>query len=160
MYSEYIHSAVVKDLECLGYRKVVFETDQEPAMVALQERIERSREDQTILESSPIDESQSSGVCEKVFQEVVGMTRTPKLALGESLGWRILRDHLITTWFVEYASISICVFREGQDKRTPMERHKGSDRDVNPMAKLGEAIWYRFLDADDKAGNNLNKTKS
>ena len=160
LYSDYIHSAVLKDLEYLGYKKIVFKTDQEPAMIALQERIQRSREDQTILENSPVDESQSNGVCEKAVQEVEGMTRTLKLALEERLKWRIPHDHAIMTWLVEYASILICLFREGKDKRTPMERHKGSDRDVRPIAEFGEAIWYRVLGADDKDGNKLNKMEA
>ena len=45
------------------------------------------------------------------------------------------------TWLVEYAAIRIFLYREGRDKLTPIERHKGKDRDVRPIAEFGESVW-------------------
>ena len=55
---------VCKDIESLGYKDVVIKTDNEPAMLTLQEEIKSRRVDKTILENSPVGESQSNGIAE------------------------------------------------------------------------------------------------
>ena len=44
VYSQYLTKAVVEDMKALGHPKLVFKTDQEPAMVALQECVEVARD--------------------------------------------------------------------------------------------------------------------
>ena len=57
-YSQYLRSAVLRDIESLGHGKIVFKTDGEPACNAPQEQIRSSRSAPTVLENSPVDESQ------------------------------------------------------------------------------------------------------
>ena len=63
-YSSYTVDVVVQDLKMLDRKKCILKSDQEPAMLALQERVQQARsgtEEHTILENSPVDESQSNG---------------------------------------------------------------------------------------------------
>ena len=67
-YSTFAVNALLQDIRFLDHKKIILKTDQEPAMVALQERIRQLRIDpgeQTILENSPVGESQSNGVVKK-----------------------------------------------------------------------------------------------
>ena len=88
-YSQYLVNAVLRDLDHPAHGKNVYETDQEPAMVALQERVRQARLQPTILETSPVEQFQSNGVVEKAVQEVEGVMRTLISALAERPNWRI-----------------------------------------------------------------------
>ena len=64
-YSDYIVSAVCRDLDSLPHGKLIFKTDQEPATLALQEQVKARREAETLLEKSPVAEHQSNGDVER-----------------------------------------------------------------------------------------------
>ena len=109
-YSLYVINAILRDIEHLGHKKIVFKTDQEAAMKGLQERIRMARSDQTILENSPVEESQSNGVVEKAIQEVEGMVRTLKSALEERIGHKIKPESPILGWLIEHAASLITMY--------------------------------------------------
>ena len=70
-YSAYTVDAVVNDLQMMDRKKCILKSDQEPAMKGLQEMVQRRRcgeGEQTILENSPVDESQANGVVEKAIK--------------------------------------------------------------------------------------------
>ena len=64
-YSRYLRAAVLRDIAGLGHGKMVFKTGGEPACKVLQFQVRSGRDAQTILENSPVDESQSNGPGEK-----------------------------------------------------------------------------------------------
>ena len=155
-YSRYLRSAVLKDINGMGHKKMVFKFDGEPACKALQEQVREGRDAITILENSPVDESQSNGVVEKAIQEVEGMVRTLKNALEERLRWRIEPDHPVLTWLVEWAATLINLYRVGKDGKTPVQRHKGDDRRHRAIAEFDEAIWYMPLSSNDAKLNKMD----
>ena len=55
----HVHGAeqLIRDIEELGYKKVILKADNEPAMHALQEEVKKRRQDETLLENSPVGES-------------------------------------------------------------------------------------------------------
>ena len=92
----------------LGYRKVVFKGDQEPALQKLLDHVGMAvgenvtREDrraeigdaqgnQTIREESPVGESQSNGEVENAIQRIQGMYRTMKDDMEANLGQKNTR---------------------------------------------------------------------
>ena len=154
-YSAYLVNAVLRDIEHMGHKKMVFKTDQESAMVALQERIRQSRSDPTVLENSPVEQSQANGVVEKAVQEIEGMVRTLVSALEERIRWRIPHDSPIMGWIVEYAAVLINLFRVGRDHKTPNERHKGGERNIRPIAEFGESVFYRPLGVKKEDMNKM-----
>ena len=88
-YSAYIISAVVKDIDSLGYKRIRFRIDQEPSMVALQSRVKRGREEETVLLNSKVKDSQGNGVVEQAVQDSEGQLRPLKIALELRIGERI-----------------------------------------------------------------------
>ena len=68
----HVHGAeeICKDIDALGYKDVVFKTDNEPAMHTLQEEVKSRRVDRTILENTPVGESQSNGKVERTIRTV------------------------------------------------------------------------------------------
>ena len=143
-YSTYVINAVLQDIGFLDHKKIILKTDREPAMTALQERIWRLRiypGEQTILENSPVGESQANGVVEKAVQEVEGMIRTLKSALEERLKVKIEAGSPIMPWLVEYSAVLLNVYRVGKDQKTAMDRHKGV-KHIRPIAEFGESIGF------------------
>ena len=110
-YSQYLVNTVLRDLEQLAHGKMVFKTDQELAMMALQERLRQARQQPTVLENSPVEQSQSNGVVEKAVQEVEGIVRTLVSALEERINWRIPPNAPVLAWLVEYSAVLINMYR-------------------------------------------------
>ena len=77
---------VVSDVEKLGHTKVILKTDQEPAIRDVQRAVKNKRSQNTILENSPVGESQSNGVVERNIQTIVAQIRTMKDALEKRYG--------------------------------------------------------------------------
>ena len=62
VYSEYLLKAAVADLVALGHKRLILKTDQEPAMVALQECVKAASNSELILRDSPVGKSPSNRV--------------------------------------------------------------------------------------------------
>ena len=62
---EYVAEAIADDIETMGGTEVILKTDQEPAMVDLAKEIHVIRKLKTVLENSPVGDSQSKGLAEK-----------------------------------------------------------------------------------------------
>ena len=77
----YCVSQVVRDLEYLGYPKMILKSDQEPAILDLRNAVAKQCKElgmEVLPESSPVAESQSNGVVERAIQEIEGLVRTLK----------------------------------------------------------------------------------
>ena len=57
-YSAYTVAAVVKDIDSLGYKRIGLRSDNERSMTALQDRVKRAREEETVLLNSKVRDSQ------------------------------------------------------------------------------------------------------
>ena len=69
-------------MKLLGYRKIIFKSDNEPAIIALKQGVREMTSDMEIIfEESPVGESSSNGEIEAVIKSVQGMVRTLKSAL-------------------------------------------------------------------------------
>ena len=106
VYSEYFTKAAVADLVALGHKRLILKTDQEPAMVALQECVKAASNSEIILRNSPVGESQSNGVVEKAVRDIEDQIRTLKDAAECRLNIRIGVKSPLLTWLVEHAAWS------------------------------------------------------
>ena len=125
----------------LGYNKLVFRGDQEPALRVMMSRIKMLSGEQCTLEDTPVGESQSNGAVESAVKEIRGMYKTMRSDVETNYGKTIPGSHPIHTWAVRHASSTR--FREsmGQDGRTAYSRIKG--RNFNKeIVKIGECVWY------------------
>ena len=50
---------LLKDIERLGHKKLCLKSDGEPALVAIQEEVQKIRSDETLLENSPAGDSRA-----------------------------------------------------------------------------------------------------
>ena len=73
-------------LDQLGCMKYILKSDQEPASVELNESWKRGRDDDIIMEESPVEDSRSHGYVERAVQTVQGQVRTLKSALEGRMG--------------------------------------------------------------------------
>ena len=84
----YAIKRVGQDIGLLGYRKFIFKSDNEPAIRALKEAIKNERQEEIIMEESPVGESASNGEVEAAIKQVEGMFRSIKSGLEERLNRR------------------------------------------------------------------------
>jgi hypothetical protein len=139
---------VVDNLDTLGYKDIVFKSDQEPAILSLGELIKASWNGNMALECSPVGESQSNGMIERAIQTWEGQVRTMKDALETRIGTAIPPDHPLLTWLLQHAAALQRRCTVGGDGRTPQQRIKGRSS-TRPTAEFGERVWYRPVKIGD-----------
>jgi hypothetical protein len=134
-----------QDIKNLGYREVIIKTDQEPSIKNLKEKVmnELGFESQieSILEESPVGESQSNGEIEEVARTVGGQVRTMKQALEDRYNTIITAEHQSMPWSVRYAAQTINRCRILEDGRTPYQNMKGR-KFKRKIAEIGECVYY------------------
>ena len=143
----YISQRAAKIIGSLGYKDVVVKCDQEPAIKELQKEIreemrqkieqaaksirEELGEDRirvehgnaTLVENSPVGESQSNGVVERAIQSVQEQVRVIKNTIEEEANMKIKADAHIWPWLIEYAAFTLYAFKvDDDDGLTALER--------------------------------------
>ena len=115
-----------QDIKNLGYREVIINTDQEPSIKNLKEKVmnELGVESQieAIPEESPVGESQSNGEIEAVAKIVGGQVRTMKQALEDRYNTQITAEHQSMPWLVRHAAQTINRCRILEDGRSPYQK--------------------------------------
>ena len=116
-----------RDLIKWGIRgDVILKCDQEEALKDFVNELTKLRNAilgvRTIVEHSPVRESQSNGFIEAGVKTVEGMVRTMKLNFLHEC---IEVDHPIFYWLVEHAADVSTKFQKGVDGKTAYERLKG-----------------------------------
>ena len=104
---DYVAEAITEDIDTMGGTEVILKTDQEPAMVDLAKTIQVLRKLETVLENSPVGDSQSNGLAEKGIQEIAGQMRVIKLSMEAAYQCRIPINHPIIPWLVEWAPATL-----------------------------------------------------
>ena len=104
VYSQYLTKSAVADLVALGHNRIILKTDQEPAMVALQECVKAASNVEMIIRNSPVGESQSNGVVEKAVRDIEDQVRTLKDAAESRMNIRIGVKSPLPAWLVEHAA--------------------------------------------------------
>ncbi len=135
---------IEEDIRNMGYQAVtiVIKGDQEPSIVAIQEKIINNRkEGKTIPENSPVGESSSNGMVERAIRSVQGQIRTIKDQVETKTGRRIERGSTIFKWIVEWAAATITRYRINSNGKTAMAEIKGR-QGRSQIAGFGEKVLY------------------
>ena len=90
-------------LDVLGYKKYVMKSDQEPAILERKEQVRMSRDEEVIMEESPV-EDRSNGYIERAIQSVRDQVRTMKSSLESRLKGEIKADHPALPWLIMHAA--------------------------------------------------------
>ena len=140
---------IVKDLDYLGYKRVVFRSDQEPSIIALLRAVRGRWTGEVVPEVSAVGDPQSNGAAESAVNVAKGRIRTAKGALEEAAKVKIPDDHDLLSWLVTFSVGVHRRFAVGRDGRTPYERIVGR-RCLTPPAEFGESVWWLPLPAGAK----------
>ena len=139
--SEHGAKVLHEDLKKLGYGTILLKCDGEPALKAVQEEVARQRTGQTLLENSPVGDSQANGAAERAVQSVSAQIRAVRLGLEQRLGAQVSGSHPLTTWIVEHASDLLNKFLKGDDGKTPYQRLRGKTFQGTTV-EFGERVHY------------------
>lgn len=117
---------VCRDLKRLGhFGRVTLRSDQEPALVSFLEEVAKLRGAAgTVLEHSPVGESQANGRAERAVRTFEEILRVHKLALEGRIGENISVQHSVFPWLIEFVAVVINKHLVGKDGRTAYERMK------------------------------------
>ncbi len=142
---------MVKDMEELDKAHCILKTDGEPAIIALQNRIQALREGRTVPRNPPAYNPQSNGPCEKAVHDVTAHLRTLKLALESRLKVEIDDNLPIVQWLIEHAVFLLNKFGVGPDGMTPFERLTGR-KWKRPVLEVGEVCLAKLAIRRDNRG--------
>ena len=125
----YVVECVVRDIEWLGYSRVILKSDNEPAIVkVLRESLKSLRVEgieQAAEEHSPPYDPQANGEIEQAVGAVKGKSRTIVHALEQRIGRKVPPTHPIMTWLMENVAAGMCRRNRGGDGMTPYRRVQG-----------------------------------
>ncbi len=153
--NEFTVQQVVGDIDLTGFTDILFKTDNEPSMTAIQEEVKKRRPHRTILENSIKGQSKSNGFIENANRFLASQVRTLRSDLQSKIGQIIDRNHVIITWLVKCASSLLNLFHIGSDGKTAYERRKG--KKTHPLlVPFGEKVMYKPLPTSKSKKNALD----
>ena len=143
---DWLAQQVVADIESVGLanERIITKTDQEPAIVQLQQEVAKQRKEAgTALENSRVGDSDSNGKIERAIREVKGLIRTFRCDIEGKTGKTVKLSDPIVPWIVRHAAYVITRCRVGSDGKTALQRIKG--RKVNvPWVPFGETVLFKL----------------
>ena len=143
---DWLGEKLVQDFLRFGIRDtVISKSDQEPAIVDVLNEIARMRgEGRTIIEHSPVADSQANGFVERAIQIVEKILRTHLLALEDKVKAKISVGHPIFAWLVEYSADLYNRYQLGRNGKTAMHRLKGK-RCIQPSVEFAQHIMFQVV---------------
>ena len=140
---------LVKDIELLGYSKIILKSDNESSILALKKSVKETTNIEIIPEESPVGDHQANGEVENAIKRFAGQFRTLKEAVESRYQQRLTPEHHCIPWMINYASGCINRYQVGIDGKTNHRRWKGKDFD-RPVCEFGECILALKLDSVGK----------
>ena len=148
-YSSYPIERCAEDIDSVQ-KDVYLKTDQEPAMLAFQSRLQQARKSQTTPVNSPKGDDQASGRAEKGVQTFQNVARRMRLAVESHLGIRFPHKHPVLMWLIEWVGTAHNRFKDGQaDGMTPRERAGWQSQSL--VVEFGEVVQFIPFRSDSRA---------
>lgn len=154
----HVHGAAALIDERLGHDTLTIKADNEPAMRRLQEEIQRRRDKPTLLENSPVGQSEANGMAERAVQAVSEQIRVMGQELRNRVGVLLPARHPVMAWMVEHVSELVSAFQRGPDGKAAFERVRGKPYKRN-LTEFAEKVAYRTgkIDHIKKLGARWNE---
>ena len=141
---DWVIQQCARDLERLGhYGQVTLKSDQEAAFVDVLRKIANLRGSLgTLLEHSPIADSQSNGLIERGIRSVEDMTRVLLFDLSRRVGCPVSVHSPVFPWIVEHATDILNKCHVASDGKSAYERlkkrpHRGE------LLPFGASVMFR-----------------
>ena len=141
---DWVVQQVCRDIEKLGYwDEMTIKTDQEVALVDLMKEVAMRRGNRrTLLEHSPVGESQANGLVERCVRSVEEMCRVLILDLSRRVNSPISVKDPVFPWIVEHAADLLNKCQIAADGCTAFERLK-LKKHRGEMHPFGSTIMFR-----------------
>lgn len=141
--NEYAIRRSVEVLKYLAHSRVIYRSDQEPAILELKSAVINEMKQQSEIkpESTPVGDSQSNGIIEKANQDLREQIMTMYGSLKSRYKEGIDEEHGSIPWMVSHAAACMSRFKVGADGKTAYHRVNGKDFKKN-IVEFGECIWY------------------
>ena len=137
----YAVEIVKRFIELLGYKNIMFRSDNEPAILALKDAVRKESDVEIILEEAPVGDHRANGLVENALKHVQGQFRVLKDALESRHGRRLEGGHQAVPWLVMHAASVISRGRKYEQGFSAYRRWKR--REFNkPVAEFGECVLY------------------
>ena len=113
---------IVKDLDTLGYHRVVFRSANEPSILSLLRVVKLAWTGDVVQETSAAGDPQSNGAAESSVNVIKGHVRSIKQAVESASGVEVPADHDLLMWLVPYAASMHRRFAVGRYGKSAYER--------------------------------------
>ena len=121
-YSGCLIEKCAEDIDSVQ-KDIHFKTDQQPAMLAFQARIQQARKSRTTPTNVPKGDHQANGQAKKGVQAFENMARRMRPAAESHLGVWLPHKHPVLMWLIERVGGARNSFKDGRDDgKTPRER--------------------------------------
>ena len=121
--NEYAIEQVKEDIESMGIRRMIFKTDQEPAIVALRERIIEAlgKNVEVLEEESPVGGHQANGKIENAIKEFETQIPVLKHSVECKMQIVIQDDHPVMAWIPQHDRFLLSRFQVSKEGKTACE---------------------------------------
>ena len=149
----YAVQCLVKDVQWLGFTRIILKTDNESSIVRLlRESLKALRIDTTCgdgegmqqvsEEHPPPYDPKANGAVEAAVKSVKGLCRTMLYGLQLRIARKIPPTHPIIAWMVTHAAAVLRWRNKGRDGRTPYERTRGRPFTTR-LVEFGEFVKFK-----------------
>ena len=124
---EYALAELKNDVTCSGFTEVLVRSDNEPAILALEESAVTALNLAGVsvkAEESALHDSESNGLAESDVKEVKDAVRTNLACLVRRFGQEFQGGHPVLPWLVKYSVAVVNRCRRGPDGKTAHELRK------------------------------------
>ena len=134
---------MAKDIDNSGSKdiQVQIKSDQEPAIINVQEEIRELRRGRTICVNSPVGESECNGRAENAIRRVEVKVRTLRSFIEEQTKSKIDMTRPFATWLIRWAGEILTKYTKGKDGKTSWERRR-KEHCNKTIVPIGEKILY------------------
>ena len=155
---EWLMKRICKDLEELGRRDTILKSDGEPAIVAVQSKIQSMRSGRTFPKNPPAYNPEANGPIEKAVRDVTAHSRALKLGLESRLQKQLPDGAKIIEWILELAPFLLSKYSVGHDGMTSHERLLGT-KWRRPCLEIGEVVFAKLVGRKRKKGKKDKQRK-
>ena len=115
-------------LNCLGHRKLLLKSDNEPAILALKTSVKKATEEVDIaFQEVAVGDHAANGMIESEVREIAKECRVIKSCLETRLGVKLDYKHPLLLWIPAYASAIRARCWMLEDGKTPYHRNYGKE---------------------------------
>ena len=139
----WLPNRMAKDIDNSGSKEVQvpIKSDQEPAVVTVQEEIRELRRGRTICVNSPVGESECNGRAENAIRRVEVKVRTLRSFIEDRTKSKIDMATPFATWLIRWAGEILTKYTRGKDGKTAWERRR-KEPCSKAIVPIGEKVLY------------------